>query len=86
MDRATTAAELIALIGTTQTFEHVSWKNADGTPMRWRLNGTIKTFKRDNTRIRMPLKYGMGYSRNDYMVIESVDQFYATLNIPVRSK
>lgn len=75
LDQVTTAQELIALIGTQREFHSTEYTNADQTPMRYRLNGMIKTFKRDNTRIRMPLKYGMGYSRNDYMVIESVAEF-----------
>ena len=78
MERAKNAQELIALIGNTQTFHHVTNKNADGTPQRWRRNGAIKTFKRDDQRIIIPLKYGLyGYGK-----IETVDEFYQYLTIP----
>lgn len=73
-----TANELVKLIGKTQIFHHVSNKNADGTPQRWRLNGAIKTFKRDSYRIYIPLKYGL----YDYGKIESVSEFFQYLTIP----
>ena len=34
-------------------------KNADGTPVRFRVNGKPKTWKRDHTRIKVPLKHGL---------------------------
>lgn len=48
--------------------EHVKLKNADGTPMRFRVNGMVKTWKRDLSRIRVPLKHGLydtGYLVNN---------------------
>ena len=33
--------------------------NADGSPQRWRVNGQVKTWKRDLYRIQIPLKYGL---------------------------
>ena len=39
--------------------EHVKLTNADGTPMRFRINGAVKTWKRDLSRIRVPLKHGL---------------------------
>jgi hypothetical protein len=34
-------------------------RNADGTPQRWRVNGTPKTWKRDPSRVEVPLKFGL---------------------------
>ena len=48
--------------------EHVKLTNADGTPMRFRVNGMVKTWKRDVNRIRVPLKHGLydtGYLVNN---------------------
>ena len=33
--------------------------NSDGTPRRWRVSGKVQTWKKDKTRIRVPLKHGM---------------------------
>jgi hypothetical protein len=41
--------------------------NADGTPMRFKVNGAPKTWKKDPSRIRVPLKRGLyefGYLDN----------------------
>ena len=38
---------------------HVNNRNADSTPQRWRVNGKVKTWKRDKGRIRVPLKHGL---------------------------
>ena len=34
-------------------------KNADGSPMRWRVNGKPKTWKRNPERVKVPIKYGL---------------------------
>jgi len=34
-------------------------KNADGTAQRWRVNGKVKTWKRDSKRIQVPVKHGL---------------------------
>lgn len=34
-------------------------KNADGTPQRWKVNGEVKTWKKDPKRIRIPVKNGL---------------------------
>ena len=50
------------------TLEHVKLTNADGTPMRFRISGAVKTWKRDLERIKVPLKHGLydnGYLVND---------------------
>jgi hypothetical protein len=41
------------------TLHHETATNADGTPMRFRVMGAVKTWKRDKTRIRVPLKRGL---------------------------
>jgi len=34
-------------------------RNADGSLERWRVNGAVKTWKRDPSRVRVPLKHGL---------------------------
>lgn len=36
-----------------------TYKNADGTPQRWVVTGKVKTWKRDLSRIQVPLKRGL---------------------------
>lgn len=38
---------------------HVSAKNADGTPLRGRVNGKVKLWKRYPQEFRLPMKYGI---------------------------
>lgn len=34
--------------------------NADGkSPIRWRVNGQVKTWKRDHNRLQIPVKHGL---------------------------
>ncbi len=35
------------------------WHNTDGSPARWRVNGQVKTWKRNPARVRVPLKHGL---------------------------
>ena len=42
-----------------QVLHHVSQKNVDGTPQRWRVSGKPKTWKRTPSRVSVPLKHGM---------------------------
>ena len=35
------------------------YMNADGSPRRWRVNGKVKTWKRDKSRIEIPVKHGL---------------------------
>jgi len=44
---------------TANHFEHVTLKNADGTPVRARRNGRTKTWKRSPFEFRIPVKYGL---------------------------
>ena len=39
-------------------FHHVTLKNSDGTPVRVRVTGVCKTWKRDTDRFQLPVKYG----------------------------
>lgn len=53
------------------TLYHVTNRNADGTPQRWRVNGKVKTWKRTPERVQVPLKYGLkGY---DYLTENDLD-------------
>lgn len=41
------------------TLYHQSQRNADGSPVRCRINGKLKTWKRDPNRFEIPVKYGL---------------------------
>jgi hypothetical protein len=38
---------------------HVTNKNADCSAQRWRVNGQPKTWKRDPSRVQVPVKHGL---------------------------
>ena len=38
---------------------HVRYNNADGTPMRCRVNGQLKVWKTRPNDFRLPVKYGL---------------------------
>jgi hypothetical protein len=40
-------------------FHHVTLKNADGTPVRCRVNGACKTWVTRPSEFRLPVKYGL---------------------------
>lgn len=41
---------------------HTKYKNADHTPMRWKVSGQPKTWKRDDSKVKVPVKFGLfGY-------------------------
>ena len=42
-----------------QIFHHSTLVNADNTPVRARVNGKLKLWKRDTTRFQLPMKYGL---------------------------
>jgi len=50
---------------------HTINKNADGTPHRYRVTGKVKTWKRDPSRVKVPVKYGL-YSY-DYITENCLD-------------
>lgn len=35
------------------------YRNVDGTPQRWRVNGAPKTWKRNPNRVTVPIKHGL---------------------------
>lgn len=65
----TTVDDLKATLVKHSTFYHRTLRNADGTPMRFRVSGQLKTWKRDATRFRLPIKHGL----NDHYAIESIE-------------
>ena len=51
--------------------------NADKTPMRFRVNGKVKTWKRDANRVSVPLKRGLyGYG---YLTEYNLEEFSLTV-------
>jgi hypothetical protein len=48
-----------------QTLYHKKHVNADGSAQRWRVSGQPKTWKRDKSRVRVPVMHGL-YS-HDYL-------------------
>ena len=62
------------------TFYHKTLKNADGTPLRARVNGKCKTLKRTPDYFRLPMKHGLrncfyiepGYNDQDFLTSEQV--------------
>lgn len=44
---------------TADRFEHVSLKNADGSPLRVRRNGKTVAWKTRPDQFRIPVKYGL---------------------------
>ena len=44
---------------TIRHFEHVTAKNANGTPLRCRASGKCQVWKRDPLRFKLPVKYGL---------------------------
>jgi len=48
-----------ASAGYRKEFWHHSLKNADGTPMRCRVNGACKTWKTRPDEFRLPVKHGL---------------------------
>lgn len=53
-----------------QTLYHKINRNADGTPQRWKVNGKVKTWKRDSSRVRIPVKHGL--RSFDYLEQDSI--------------
>lgn len=58
---------------TAQHFEHVTAKNADGTPMRCRANGACKTWKTRPLEFCLPVKRGM--YEHGYITQGNADQW-----------
>jgi len=48
-----------------QIVYHMTNRNADGSPQRWRVNGMVKAWKTRPDEVRIPVKYGL--YRYDYI-------------------
>ena len=46
---------------------HRSLRNADNTPVRCKVTGKVKTWKTDNSRVKVPVKHGL---RNCFYITE----------------
>ena len=61
-----------------QILYHVTNRNSDKTPQRWRVNGMVKTWKRNPDKVQVPLKYGLyGYdylAENDLYLVCLTEQ------------
>ena len=57
---------------------HVSNKNADRSPQRWKVNGIVKTWKRSPSKVKIPLKNGL-YSY-DYLTENDLNLVSLTEN------
>lgn len=64
------------------TLEHKKLSNADGSPMRFRVSGNVKTWKRDINRIKVPLKHGL-YD-NGYLVNGTNEGNVRSFNIDIK--
>src|SRR5262252_3343651 len=53
---------------------HVSSRNADGTPVRCRVNGKCKTWKTFEDEFRLPVKHGL--RRCFYITPNSADEWF----------
>lgn len=42
-----------------QTIYHARYKNSDGTPERWKVNGAVRTWKTKPDKVLVPLKRGL---------------------------
>ena len=61
-------------------FHHVSDRNADGSPTRWKVNGAVKRWKRTPDRIQIPVKHGL-YAY-DYVTNSELHLIYVKVDSP----
>ena len=45
-----------------QIIYHILNKDSRGLPQKWRVSGKTKTWKREPTKIRIPIKWGLRHS------------------------
>ena len=55
---------------------HVRYRNADGTPVRCRVNGAVKTWTRSPQKVQVPWKHGM--HEYGYLTESDLDDFCLT--------
>ena len=51
--------EQLAALPHGATLHHKTLKNSDGSPLRARVNGVLRTWKRDPSRFQLPMKHGL---------------------------
>lgn len=56
-------------------FHHKTLKNADGTPMRFRKNGQLQTWKTRPEEFRLPVKYGLHGCKINAITHENAGDF-----------
>lgn len=54
-----------------QMLHHVTNKNADGTPQRWRVTGKVQTWKTRPDDFKVPIRNGL--KNNDYLTPTTAD-------------
>ena len=47
------------MVSWCDSHNHIWFKSLDGTARRCRVNGKVRTWKRDKDRVEVPVKYGM---------------------------
>lgn len=55
---------------------YVAQFNRKGEPQKWRVNGQVKTWKRDPARVQVPVKHGL--HDYDYITERNLDCVYLT--------
>ena len=67
---------------------HAKATYANGTPCKMRINGKVKTWKRDPRRVYIPWKYGMynygaigAHNLADYVMPEEAEVFFADQHV-----
>jgi hypothetical protein len=59
---------------------HVEHKNFDGSCQRWKVNGKPQTWKRNASRVRVPVKHGL--RDYDQLYEYELNQVYLATNCP----
>ena len=55
---------------------HSTNRNTDSTCQRWKVNGKVKTWKRDSSRVLIPVKHGLrnyGYITEDELAMVNLE-------------
>lgn len=64
----------VSKLVTGEILLHKTSKNADGTPMRWKVNGAVKLWKTRPDDFKVPIKNGLyNYC---YLIPDNVGDFY----------
>ena len=66
--------ELALTLRHGQVLHHSTGKNADGTPLRCRVNGYCKTWKRTPEAFKLPVKHGL---RDCFYITENEAQYWS---------